>query len=375
MRTEAELPVEVARQTTDSGEEYILEHFGVKGMHWGVRKENVAAVGRAAKSAGGKVGKAADAVSRFAGDTAFERNLQSETSRNSINMSINAKARQAFRRTDLPALKERHGDYGKLRNRATKPFSKEARAYRKDARETYIKRLEDAANSMTNASGTRQYTIRERGWELPAEGGALPKSKHYWDVTTREIKHADGDFTWTLEVLEDNDGYITDLSPVDANNSMQQSVELGEEFVLEHYGVKGMHWGVRKAAAVTTQTHIDTGLRRRRTKVQAKGGESHPASADAITAEVQKQKLKKSGTAALSNKELNELRTRLQLEAQVELLATKKGQKFVAKQLEEQGKQQLQKGIGEGIRKGGPHVIKKVRKGAATAATIGALAL
>jgi hypothetical protein len=62
---------------------------------------------------------------------------------------------------------------------------------------------------------------------------------------------------------------------------MAQTIELGADF-LKHYGVKGMHWGVRREQAVTTQTHIDTGLLRRKTQIQAKGGQSHPAHEDAV---------------------------------------------------------------------------------------------
>lgn len=348
-------------QTVELGEEF-LEHFGTKGMKWGVRKQQA---GGAAKS----VGRAAKATGRFIGDTAFEAHIQTETGQRQTMVDIDTMARKAFKRTDLPALKERHGDYGKMRNRAKKPFSKEARSYRKDARETYIKRLEDAANSMTNVSGNRQYTIRERGWELPASGGALPKSKHVWEVTSREIQHADGDVTWDIEVIEDGEGYISDLKPVESQKVVAQSAaDIGAEFVLEHFGIKGMRWGVRKQREVSVETHIDTGLVKRRTKLKAQGGEAQPAHSDAVRAAVQKQKLKKSGTDALSTHELQDLARRLQLEAQVETLATKKGKKFASKQLEEQGKQQIQKGIGTGVRKGAPYALKKAKKGAATVA-------
>jgi hypothetical protein len=118
------------------------------------------------------------------------------------------------------------------------------------------------------------------------------------------------------------------------------------EETLTHFGVKGMHWGVRRAEAVTTQTHIDTGLVKRKTKVVATGGHAHPAHEDAIKAEVQEQKLKKSGHAALSNKELRDLITRRQLEDQASAATSTKGRKFARKQLEIKGQQQVQKGLG-----------------------------
>lgn len=333
-----------------------LQHHGVKGQKWGVRKESILGTAR-------KVGKAAASVGRFAGDVGFEANLESESGRNSVNMTILSKANKAFKRTDLPAInaKPEHVKASKLKNRLRHPLDPGTKAYRKEVKEAYIQRLESAANSMTNSSGTRQYTIRERGWELPAEGGALPRSKNYWAVSSREVKHADGNVVGTVEVIMDDDGFIIDLKPVD--NSLAQTADLGAEFI-EHFGIKGMRWGVRSQGAVTTQAHIDSGIVRRQTKIQAKGGEAHPPTHDAITAAVSKQKLKKSGTAALSNKELKDLQTRLQLEIQVKQLTSSKGQKMVTKQLEEEGKQL----VSRQIRKGAPGALKKVRTGAATAA-------
>lgn len=210
-------------------------------MRWGVRKENVAsgtkAVGRGARAVGRGLGKAID----FAGDVQFENMAADGRARE----QVIGGARKPYRKEDLPAVKARHGDYAKLRNRAKKPFSKEARAYRKDARETYIQRLETTANSMKNLSGDREYTIRERGYDLPAQGGELPVTKYFWNVTTRKVQHAVTDPFTRLEVIFDDEGYITDLKQVEIEDSMAQAIEMGAAF-LAHYGVKGMKWGVRK---------------------------------------------------------------------------------------------------------------------------------
>lgn len=133
--------------------------------------------------------------------------------------------------------------------------------------------------------------------------------------------------------------YDDDLAEV----AMSLTTERGRDF-LEHYGVKGMRWGQRSSSptAVTTQSVVNRGLRSK-TKVKAKGGQAHPATNDAIKAAEQKQKLKKSGTAALSNQELRELTTRLQLEEQAKALAAPKGKKFVTGQLKTQGQQTIQR--------------------------------
>jgi 2'-5' RNA ligase len=151
--------------------------------------------------------------------------------------------------------------------------------------------------------------------------------------------------------------------------SLSQSVaDLGAEFILEHYGVKGMRWGQRRASpiAVTPMgtSHVPHG-KKRKTKVKTEGGEHQPASNDAIKVAESRAKLKRSGTAALSNQELRDVANRLQLEAQVATLTTSRGQKFVMRELETTT-QQLAK---SGVKSAAKNVTKKkVKKAAATAA-------
>lgn len=371
-----------------------LEHFGVKGMRWGVRKEDVTgaakSVGNAAKSAGGAVGKAAGATSRFVQDVNFENRLDNEKGQAAVQQAVSAKAKSALKRTDLPAIKDKpeYQKAKKLPNRLRHPRDPATKAYRKEVKQAYIKRLEEAANSMTNASGTRQYTVRERGWELPAEGGALPKSKYYYGVTSREIKHAVNEITTWHELIMDDDGFITDITDIDAEPSeptlAQSALEAGAEFLsslgfldeadLEHYGVKGMHWGQRRAAptAVTpTGTSRVPHGSRRKTQIDVAGGENHPAHEDAVKVAEARAKLKKSGVTALSNNELQGVAKRLQLETQVAQLTSSRGSKFIQRQLEQQGQQTVQ----TGVRTLGPKVIKKGAKKAGKVAATGAVGL
>jgi 2'-5' RNA ligase len=134
---------------------------------------------------------------------------------------------------------------------------------------------------------------------------------------------------WQLEY-----NYDYDLAEV----AMSSTTDAGKEF-LEHYGVKGMRWGVRKEGSVEVAVRTDQGVVRRKTKVATKGGWASDATDDAIKAAVAKQKLKKSGPAALTTNELGELARRLQLEQQVQVLASSKGKKFVKRELEAEGEQ------------------------------------
>jgi hypothetical protein len=75
---------------------------------------------------------------------------------------------------------------------------------------------------------------------------------------------------------------------------------------------------------------------KRKTKIETAGGENHPAHEDAIKVAEAQAKLKKSGTKALSNKELQEVANRIQLEERVSLLTASSGRKFVRKHLTNQ---------------------------------------
>ena len=341
-------------QTMDLGADF-LAHYGVRGMRWGVRREDIE---RAAESSNSEFAKKIAEANRFTRDVEFESKTQKTRDQHGFEEDSRAKnevvdkAAETWRKQDLSAIKAKpeYQKASKLRNRLLHPRDPATKAYRKEVKEAYIKRLEETANSMTNASGTRQYTIRE-------EGGNLPGSKYTWEVSTREVKHgAIEGHTFTVEVIMDEDGFITDLKKT--GDTLAQSMDFGSVLIsdlmadvdeIEHYGVKGMRWGVRrdpgarssrelarreKRPAQEVVAHPTIGLTKKaKARVPTQGGEDHPPSEDAIKVAQVKAKLRKSGTAALSNKELQDLQTRLNLERNVTQLApagrAARGRKFL----------------------------------------------
>jgi hypothetical protein len=92
---------------------------------------------------------------------------------------------------------------------------------------------------------------------------------------------------------------------------------------LAHFGVKGMHWGVRKdRSGGGGSTEVEVRARPGRL-IKAKGGEHHAPHEDALRVAVSRQKAKKSSVDSLSNRELQDLVSRMNLEQQYNrLLAT-----------------------------------------------------
>lgn len=93
-----------------------------------------------------------------------------------------------------------------------------------------------------------------------------------------------------------------------------------EEF-LEHHGIRGMKWGVRRAKNHGSGSHHANSGR----KPKGPGAyTSNPKeTADARNARLAKEKVKKGGIEALNNKELKDLVNRMNLEQQYSNLSPK----------------------------------------------------
>jgi hypothetical protein len=181
--------------------EDFLKHHGVKGMHWGIRKN--------------KVGKA-------------DKKFESVNARYGKTFEIASAARKSFK--DSGDLKKINDKYSAQLGSSFSANRQVKKNYTAETQKVFLKHLKDAADKQDpNASGTRKYTIT-----VP------PKRPDRWIVTTTTVEHADN--VVEFELTFDKNGLITDLQPV---KPLQQS-DFTSDDVLAHYGVKGMHWGQRK---------------------------------------------------------------------------------------------------------------------------------
>lgn len=196
-----------------TAEEFILAHYGVKGMHWGKRKAKLSPAEK-------KTVKA-------------DKKFESVNARYGKTFEIADAARQSFKSSgDLKKINDKYS--AKLTN----SFSQNRqvkKAYEAETQRVFLDHLKKAADKQDpNASGTRKYTIT-----VP------PKRPDRWIVTTTTVKHDNG--VVEFDLTRDKNGLITDIQPV---QPLQQSGMSTEEF-FAHYGVKGMKWGLRKSRVVS----------------------------------------------------------------------------------------------------------------------------
>lgn len=128
---------------------------------------------------------------------------------------------------------------------------------------------------------------------------------------------------------------------------------------LTHYGIKGMHWGVRREDPTS-------GMPPEQNRVESKNGkitrvtvsrntrENPNPAEDAAKAAVLKKRARTQSTDSLSNKELQDLVTRMNLEQQYTRLAqgsNTSAKKMVTDILLNQGKQEFNKFVQQQLTK------------------------
>jgi hypothetical protein len=386
-----------------------LAHYGVKGMRWGVRKQDPTAPVEGSAARALFLRPARQVLPHLT--TGAKLGVLVGGAGAAVSPGVRAQLKEADRQIKLQKLDKqwkkqftKNKRFVDVHNSAADEMDKFLPGHNKKYKDVDFTKPENKAAYKKYEDEYMKEFSKQYGLAAEKIYGTSPtgRSKVTYDhdtglikITTKNVKHAaeddNGDEIAFFLAETDDTGHIIKNYPIlpapddteGAVDEIVQSVDLGAVLVanllngdeLEHYGVKGMRWGVRRETEVTTQTHVDTGLRRRRTRVRTEGGESQPAHHDAVKAAVAKQIVKKSGTDALSTQELRDLANRLQVENQVGILMSSKGKQFVAKEFESGSKKVLKKGAKSGAKVAGPHVLKRAAKPLATAATTAALAL
>lgn len=338
----------------------VLAHYGVKGMQWGKRKSD------SSSSSG--------AVARFKS----VRNIKPQTlelkskSGETVTVRENKKPLiSAFAAAAHPKLHENimnsssvglfangkkigDADYTFQGKNRDELYLNMIQVHPKHRGKGYASTVLDAAVEMGQKEGAKKITLDVPGNAPDAkhiytklgfkDSGPAQKGADYdvmWggltpmelDISSRSVKHADED---PYEVADGDiekafEQHFQKLyAPVSKPKEGGDVEHTDTGNFLAHYGVKGMKWGQKKAA-------------REEKKAQAKYERS---SEDARAAESARTKMKTSSVDSLSNKELQTLVTRMNLEQQLSGLQEKTkvksaGRKFVEDIARDQARQSV----------------------------------
>lgn len=307
---------------------YALEHVGVKGMRWGQRKtESITVDGKSKMVTPKKADKA---------EQKFTQNLHSVNAWVGVH---NASAEHFNSR--IGAINDRHAknDYSKEDFDHPERWSKQYKQYNSEVQNLSRQSLEHAVSQLPNSPKGKKVNL------------IVDPQSDSWGLTTsgvKTVKHASDDVTITVTPTRNSKGLITSVKFEQETTALAQTESFVDDYLV-HYGIKGMRWGSQKSSEVTpTSVEVkSTPHNRKTTKVEVKGGSGHDAHPDAIKVAEARQKLRKSGSAALSNSELKNVAERLQLESNVARLEgeRKSGSTFVGNMLRKHGTEQLDRGI------------------------------
>lgn len=310
-----------------------LMHFGVKGMHWGVRKSAPAAGPQAPK--GGELVlqknfKTGDKLSIY---KMPPNRLARLFSRMSKNYAKDVKNYPQFNFYDKAGTRVGEGAFVrekgslhldwitvKTKHRGKGYASAAMKGVVKYAQNQGLKKLtlEVPGNAPDARHIYEKMGFRSNGKDTPSEGPLDPWGGLFgmeYKVPQKRVLHAQTEEEWEEQFADEFAQVLIDNFGT-SGGTMEQSD--GVEVFLAHFGIKGMKWGKRKA---------------------------HPVTAEAKQKQGIKDKVKKTKVGSVSNADLQAAIKRMQLEQDFKRLSVNEKSgitRWISSTMLEIGKREVQ---------------------------------
>lgn len=212
----------------------ILEHFGVKGMRWGIRRE-LERQQKETRKADKKWTKRADTKKGWV----LDYNSMVDDMNNGEIDRINNDPR--FRNADVKSP-------GPIRDE-----------YQQEISNTILRLLNQASQDRVGSSPSGTLHVR---WQMPDPDDLVGYPSLH--IVDNQVRHADdspdgemAETVYTIDVEWDPDWHILSVAPsaddreiaqsaIDLAMDMYETNQLDAQRILMHYGVLGMRWGVRR---------------------------------------------------------------------------------------------------------------------------------
>ncbi len=277
------MPSEDLMQTDINEIDSFLEHHGIKGMKWGVRKSRSSDVSDGPTPIHRRTARA---------DKKFEKAVVSRKNRAAGRQLLVEAAKNAN-----DEILELNKKYSRNEHQLVEGVPVGSKKYYDEVYSILNKHLDSLSGFHENASNTRR-------WKLSIE--VDDRGVEHLRSRTEEVKHSSMEGWVDLPFTKDSNGLITSVEFPDElldlldETLKQDSMSDTEEF-LEHHGIKGMKWGVRRKNP-------------RRSFASEISKPADTDSEDGISTQKILAKQKKHGTVALTNHELRTINARQKLE-------------------------------------------------------------